>query len=109
LLDALLAGVPWDPELALIGETVEVASDPAAFPHLLGEVPSPATMWRGHGFDDTDVERWLELGVWSADAAAELREAGIDRQYIAAEHSSGVTRGWAFCAGDVSLEEVGRG
>lgn len=104
--DAALCGAPWDPELALVEETVELAADPAAFPHLLGELPSPALFWRRHGFDDTDVERWLELGVWQADAAAELRRAGIDRRYLAAEFSAGVTMGWAFTNGDVSLEEV---
>lgn len=104
-LDAVLASARFDPELALIEETVELASDPAAFPHLLGEVPSPALFWRGHGFDDTDVERWFELGVWQADAAAELRRAGIDQRLLAAEYNAGVTMGWAFCNGDVSFEE----
>jgi hypothetical protein len=108
ILDAVLAGVPIveATELAAIEETLAMAEDPTHWPHAAGATPSPAHIWREHEFDDTDVERWLEVGVHSASAAAELRDAEVDRQRLLVEWIDGVTYGRAFADGDVSLMEV---
>jgi hypothetical protein len=108
LLDAVLAGVSITDavELAAIEESLAMAEDPTHWPRAAGETPAPALLGREYGFDDVDVVGWLEVGVHSASAAAELRDADVDRQRLLVEWCDGTTYGRAYADGDVTLMEV---
>ncbi len=90
-------------ELEAIAETVE-----QAWPRCDGERPSEAHHWLAAGLDDDAVVAWLEVGVYAASAAAELRAVQLEPRDVAGEHADGVTIGLAFARRELTLAEVQR-
>ncbi len=90
-------------ELERIAETVA-----QTWPRCDGERPSEAHHWIAAGFADEAVVAWLEVGVYSASAAAELRAVQIEPRDVVGEHADGVTIGCAFSRRELALAEVQR-
>lgn len=90
-------------ELEAITETVE-----QLWPRCDGEAPSEAHHWLAAGFNDAAVVGWLEVGVYAATAAAELRAVQLEPRDIISEHAYGVTIGLAFARRELTLAEVQR-
>lgn len=89
-------------ELVDIAETVE-----QAWPRLDGEHPSEAHHWADQGFDDAEVEAWLEAGVPWATSAAQLRDAKLEPRDVARLDGE-VTLGLRFARGELTIEAVQR-
>lgn len=90
-------------ELAGIAETVE-----QPWPRCDGETPSEAHHWADQGFSDAGVVAWLEVGVYAATAAAELRAVQLEPRDVVGEHADGVTLGLAFARRELTLAAVHR-
>jgi hypothetical protein len=82
-----------------------------------GNAIEAAQGWADHGFDADDTDDWCEVGVWDADTAADLREAGLSPREAkgAAERlledgdADDYTDGdpiYSVCNGDTSFQEL---
>jgi hypothetical protein len=67
-----------------------------------GDPASIAMEWLDAGFSAAEMAAWLDAGAWDADRTRLLADAGFEADDIDAQDA------YAFCNGDIDLEQVRR-
>ena len=86
-----------DKRLAEIVEVVNTYGDFAAGSDLVEN----SKEWYGEGFTAAEVDAWIEAEVFTAEAAAELRDAELSAEAVEASK-----KGYAFANGDIIIDDV---
>lgn len=72
------------------------------------DIDVAAQRWIDAGFDAESAPTWWEAGCFDADRTAQLRDAGLSPDDVSGmcPRFEGMSWGYAYCNGDVSLQGV---
>lgn len=65
-----------------------------------------AQEWEAAGFTVDNVADWWDAGCWCPTSTAELRDAGLTPEDVAAKDRNGISLGYAYCNKEITLNFV---